>query len=429
MYGDFSRMTFNRRKNYTALWAQQGRMQLDADFNEQTAILLDWLRTFARDLIGAFGGHITRAGFGVKFDHQDDDLILSPGHYYVHGLRCEVPVTDINGHPIKCRYQDPHAERPYLVYLLVWERSVSARADPELLEPALGPLVPDTAVRSQVSWSLDFWTDCQAVGALGGDADAIAAEFERWNHPRRPRMMARARQVTGTDDDDLADGGTDRGYGGVENQLYRVEVHQGGSEALTIKWSRDNGSVEFGIENFAVSDGSTDVVLTTAASVGRVELEIGAYVELVDDNWQPSGSPQPLLKVIGLDRGATRVTVKLDGAACTDLSLHPYLRRWDQIAGPDGIAVTESSWIELEDGVEVQFVAHDATYQRGDYWLVPARTAIGDVVWPRHHGEPAALVPHGPDRYMAPLALVDDSGVQDLRTLFTHLAWPDPMIG
>ena len=41
MYGDFSQLTFNRAKSYTAAWSQQGRMQLDADFNEQTAILLD----------------------------------------------------------------------------------------------------------------------------------------------------------------------------------------------------------------------------------------------------------------------------------------------------------------------------------------------------------------------------------------------------
>ena len=41
------------------------------------------------------------------------------------------------------------------------------------------------------------------------------------------------------------------GYLGVENQLYRVEVHTGGTVAAdhgpTFKWSRENGSVEFRI--------------------------------------------------------------------------------------------------------------------------------------------------------------------------------------
>ena len=34
------------------------------------------------------------------------------------------------------------------------------------------------------------------------------------------------------------------GYQGLENQLYRVEIHQGGPMAwATFKWSRENGSV------------------------------------------------------------------------------------------------------------------------------------------------------------------------------------------
>ena len=35
MRGDFSRIRFNRRKNYTAVLEQQGRVALDADANEQ----------------------------------------------------------------------------------------------------------------------------------------------------------------------------------------------------------------------------------------------------------------------------------------------------------------------------------------------------------------------------------------------------------
>ena len=89
MYGDFSRMTFSRRKAYTGVWSQQGRVQLDADANEQTAIVLDWLRTLAVDFIGPFGGHVIRAGFDVEL--KADDLTFSPGHYYVYGLRCDIP--------------------------------------------------------------------------------------------------------------------------------------------------------------------------------------------------------------------------------------------------------------------------------------------------------------------------------------------------
>ena len=38
MKGDFSRQTFDPKKHYSAVLMQQGRVQLDADWNEQHAI-------------------------------------------------------------------------------------------------------------------------------------------------------------------------------------------------------------------------------------------------------------------------------------------------------------------------------------------------------------------------------------------------------
>ena len=35
MKGDFSRETFDRARHYSAVLLQQGRVQLDADWNEQ----------------------------------------------------------------------------------------------------------------------------------------------------------------------------------------------------------------------------------------------------------------------------------------------------------------------------------------------------------------------------------------------------------
>jgi hypothetical protein len=37
----------------------------------------------------------------------------------------------------------------------------------------------------------------------------------------------------------------------------------------------------------------------------------------------------------------------------------------------------------LEDGVQIQFSA-DGEYRTGDYWLIPARVATGNVAWPLH---------------------------------------------
>ena len=50
--GDFTRDTFWRANHFCQVLMQQGRVQLDADWNEQSAILLHFLRSLARDVIG-----------------------------------------------------------------------------------------------------------------------------------------------------------------------------------------------------------------------------------------------------------------------------------------------------------------------------------------------------------------------------------------
>ena len=54
MKGDFSRDTFDPLNNFSRVLLQQGRVQLDADFNEQAAILLHMLRRLTADLFGPY---------------------------------------------------------------------------------------------------------------------------------------------------------------------------------------------------------------------------------------------------------------------------------------------------------------------------------------------------------------------------------------
>ena len=449
MYGDFTRMTYSRAKAYTGVWSQQGRVLLDSDANEQTAIVLDWLRTLAVDFIGPFGGHVTRAGFHVE--RREEGLILSPGHYYVYGLRCDME------HPGEL----PAAELPappFLVQLLVWERTVSAVTDPDLLEPALGPYPPDTTVRSQVAWVPEVTqflplpppdgTALTEVPAEDWHPEYISHQFEEYNAEsrRHPLLAAQAEPDVETEEATIVP--ATAGYLGVENQLYRVEVHTGGrvgASRPTFKWSRNNGSAEFRIVQVSEDEkASGSVVAVTVASLGRdasTGLDVGDWVELIDDAWVPQGEPPALLRVQAVDRADRLLT--LAGELDTDLSLKPYLRRWDhgdddRVRPDGGIPITESpadgdyAWLELEDGVQVRFQANRAEYRRGDYWLIPARTATGGVLWP---GGADAAHPPGPARYLAPIALVygeddhdeddHDRGVRDLRTLFTHLAWPE----
>ena len=449
MYGDLSRFPSGLSGQYSGVLAQQGRLLLDAELNEQNAILLDYLRRLTTDLIGPFAGPIHQAGFAVDPVVQDGKcraVRLGRGHYYVYGLRCQVPAPH---QPDNQELAIGEHEPPFVTYLVVWEQAVSAIQAPDLIDPALSAVVPDTTRRSQVRWH-------PAAGRkLPGrdedltelDKESILRACHEYNADgrRRPTLGARARSG-GEPEPGPDTAPTPWGYRGVENQLYRVEVHHGGdAEEATFKWSRDNGSVELGLEGLTEPDG--DGVRT--ATLQRVwydtrqGLEVGDWVELVDDHWAPFGTPTPLLQVQGISL-ATRQVMLLDtdSRRAFSTALHPLLRRWDQ--QPDGQAPNHGipvqqayrRWFELEDGVQIRFEAPAARYERGDFWQIPARTATSGVLWPQSRDEqpaPLAIIPYGPLRYLAPLALLRQlpGDPVDLRVLFGYRAGehdgsPDP---
>ena len=68
MKGDFSRQTFDARKHYSGVLMQQGRVQLDADWNEQGAIDRYRTETEAVDVIGGCGAPLHAAGFEITTD-------------------------------------------------------------------------------------------------------------------------------------------------------------------------------------------------------------------------------------------------------------------------------------------------------------------------------------------------------------------------
>ena len=99
--GDFSRDTFDPLKHFRRVFMQQGRVQLDADWNEQTSILLHYMRTLAVDLIGPQGGPASNLGFQITPVSATKPLLndfqIGAGHYYVDGILCEVDPTIVRG--------------------------------------------------------------------------------------------------------------------------------------------------------------------------------------------------------------------------------------------------------------------------------------------------------------------------------------------
>lgn len=78
--------------------------------------------------------------------------------------------------------------------------------------------------------------------------------------------------------------------------------------------------------------------------------------------------------------------------------------------------------------MQIQFQP-DGEYRTGDYWLIPARTATGDVEWPRDEGgNPLSRSPRGINHHYAPLAILSVKGggridnIVDLRSVIRPLA-------
>ena len=440
MYGDFSRFPGGLSGQYSGVLAQQGRLLLDAELNEQNAILLDYLRSLTVDLIGPFAGPVHHAGFAAEPVVQDGKcraVRLSRGHYYVYGLRCAAPAPH---QPADQELAIGEHEAPFVVYLVVWEQAVSAIQAPDLIDPALSADIPDTTRRRQVRWRAAAARKLPAreEDLAEMEPESIIGAFREYNADalRRPTLGARAHSG-GEPEPGPATAPVPWGYRGVENQLYRVEVHHGGdTDEATFTWSRDNGSVEFGLEDLTEPDGNgvRTATLQRLWYDTRQGLEVGDWVELTDDHWAPLGTPPPLLQVQGITLATRQVTLQdTEGRRAFSTALHPLLRRWDQ--QPDspeashGIPVRQAyrKWFELEDGVQIRFEARAAHYERGDFWQIPARTATSGVLWPQSRDEqpgPLAIIPDGPPRYLAPLALLRQlpGDPVDLRVLFGYRA-------
>lgn len=456
MKGDFSRIRFDAANRFSRVLLQQGRVTLDADTNEQTEILLHYLRALAHDLIGDFGGPIENGGFELRVD--GDKLHIGAGRYYVHGILVESdgthdyanqpdftpPLPDASGKggDALLAFLKKASDEQFWIYLDVWERHVTALEDPRLREPALGGA--DTCTRTQVVWqvraiALDAMIEAllarkQALDArikeiedAGGDASEERAALARVDTAlaqlRADPREACSAPLVGFES---AEGGMaarlerrnapktpcviapGARYRGTENQLYRVEIHRGGgADHATFKWSRDNGSVA---SAWLAKNGDALEVGDTRGFAAE------DWVELSDDEYERRGDPGVLVRLADVDSGENRLLVDAESSAALgtispDPRRHSSARGWNQRGAGLGNGIpllaagNPQAWISLEDGVQVRFDP-EGDYRTGDYWLIPARVDAaggGDIEWP--DGD-AVLPPRRVEHYRAPLAWI-----------------------
>jgi hypothetical protein len=416
MSGDYSRFTDRPPRRYTGVRMQQGRVQLDADWNEEVAILKRRWETQAEDTFGpcAVPEATTPDGFKVSLK-PPDDLALGEGRIYVHGRLAEIfPGETVGSDPVSYLHQpflpDPPAlpGGSYVVYLDVWDREVTYIEDPDILEKALGG--PDTATRIQTVWQV-------RVQGVQGEAECGTTVGQPAS---TGRLSTRAIAPPASDDPCILS--PTGGYRGVENRLYRVEVHDSSGGTTRFKWSRENASVVSAVTGATLTASESRLTVTRIGRDAVLRFQIDDWVEVLDDNRELNGQPGQMLRVKNVIE-ATR-TLVLDGvlsgfgATPADLAArHTRVRRWDQKDNLDAnglIKVTPGAWVPLEDGVEVRFSPAAGTYHTGDHWSFAARTVDGSVE------ELKEAPPLGIHHFYCQLAAVNGKDAHDCR-----LRWPD----
>jgi hypothetical protein len=444
MKGDFSRIRFNQAKNYTAVLQQQGRVALDADANEQTAIDAYLRESTNLNVIGRFGGPDGDAGFAIEF--KDGKIRIGPGRYYVDGI---LVVNDRHTHYAEQRFLIPptgsgaeqisesaliaalEAGKTVQFVLEVWRRFVTELDDPCLVEPALGRA--DTTGRLQTIWRVlgvigdtASATTTGAQAPTGGGVTIIdAAAKRKCQDPvltlssccqllyQSPAVQHTGRMSAGT----TAGGDCGcqpvpaAGYQGLENQLYRVEIHTGGDfSAATFKWSRENASAVAQITNV----NGASITVNTLGPDANLGYQVGGWVELSDDTYlygDPPNQPGILFQIQSFGPNPFEVTLNNSAAGVVDPEKNARMRRWDQPQSSGtsaGIPLSHTP-VPLENGIEVAF-SKDGNYVSGDYWTIPARTADGKIDWAcGADGDP--FLPAQYFRiYTAPLACVHFAG-------------------
>ncbi|WP_062290910.1 DUF6519 domain-containing protein [Nostoc piscinale] len=431
---DITKSTFDPRKHYSSVRMQQGRVQMDADWNEAQDIATYLDETTRIDVIGRCGVPKGAPGFAMQVD--GDSLIIAPGRCYVDGILCENEAenpVDITAQTDLPDYELPTEPGIYLAYLDVWQRPITAIEDPEIKEIAL--VGPDTATRLKTIWQVKLE---QVTNP--DDSTPECADFEDWLPSNaQGNSQLKARSTPNPDENRPCLVPAQAGYRRLENQLYRVEIHQGGAAGTaTFKWSRDNGSIV--TEWLAPDTPNTDTLVVR--SIGRdavLRFATDQWVELLDDTRELYQQPGTLIQLARA--GGDQLELR-GNASRSDFPRTPKVKRWDhqetiatnldgsttELELIDGaIPVQEGAWIALEDGVEVWFEP-GGNYLTGDHWLIPARTIGQDVLWNRDDsGNPLLEPPHGIIHHYCHLALLelDNAGswevLQDCRPEFPPL--------
>lgn len=445
--------------HYTGARMQQGRTLLDSDWNEDALLASEDRRLTFVDLVGPHGS--SNNGFNVtdvevvpvytdagaaeyRFDFQ-----LEPGSMFVGGMRLVLDSAeyyrnqlDWLRHEIEESPEPPTLDelvpnpmpkndkakvllappkyRYDLVFVLAWEQPVTAVEDSELRERALGG--PDSSARirrmRRVHVERNIGTDDPTVAIENLVANGnVTFDAQTGEGVSNARLTVTPLAPGG---DLPCNSNLPDGYVGHEDEAIRVELR----DSNTITWGFGDAAPLYRVK--VGVDGKRITFLSKPRDARRQPkaqqiVEIVPWGAKLPNNEKVAELQGELFRVLESYDPATGELV-LDGVVSGELlkslvtnrihwnpkddgdASYVYLRLWDR-----GVDISSPLTIELgstpmELGKTGLQVSLDGLGLSGDYWVIAARRATPDVVVPWQLLTSEA--PHGPRRFVAPLAII-----------------------
>jgi hypothetical protein len=426
---DRARISFDRTREYRSLIAQQGRVTLEADVNEQAVIASEALRLETIDIIGPTG--TPDGGYLVSVD-ANGNLIVGAGIMYVGGWRMRFfrPVEVAKqpewiDQPIQTWAEQPQGN--YVVALLVTEQEVQAIEDTALREVALGG--PDTAARTRLM---------QHIVAISTKYDNCAAVLKDWDSYLKPFGLAlqpntfalefnAALQVSFYPPAGPADPccpPAQGGYLGADNQLVRVTVTSYDSAAHkgTLLWGWNNASFLYRAKLVDPTANPLVLALSPAPVDAAHTPQINQVVEVLRSTMM-LGNPldqnfiaAPEGKVIALASSGTvfdptnnQLTLPAGTTLTTDYSkdANPlFVRLWQT-----EVPFTDGTPAQLDQVSGLTVTVHMDALPTGSlearpFWDFAVRPNTPQQVYPQRYLQ-SPQGPTGPRRWLTDLAIVE----------------------
>jgi len=453
---DRARVSYDRTRHWRGVVSQQGRVTLEADWNEATTIAAQENREQLIDIVGPAGtpddGYSVTPAVDAN-GNATGDLTIGAGTMYVGGERVELDApldyeeqdagdwVDNVGDPLWTPSGVPEGDTDEAVYLLLREQEVGTVEDGSLLDIALGG--PDTSQRVRMVQRVVRRATDQATCE-----DSLAVLDKEWAEqgltfdPATMQLRSGSTlQVSFQQDPQAAtpcEPVAQGGYLGAENQLIRVQVAEVDENgAPTLVWGFDNAYFLYRVDVGATDTAAgTTVLRLPSPPVDEYHWPVlGQAVEVLRAAVKLSDSPAESSYYAAANTGIVTTVATAYQPDTQDLVIGTalaspatdspvlFLRVWQET-----IAANTGGPVGLGDtGIQVTLEAGGGAYHVGDYWIFgvrPGTPTDESPIYPQRYLD-APQPPEGPQLWICPLAVVAWSGgtpaVTDCRHHFCNL--------